>query len=79
MQRRDEFGDFAEEFTERGGVGVEIDEDEILPGVHAHGDEAIIGAIEIADAFELDHAFERAIVAVGPAVIGAAEIFRAAV
>ena len=64
---------------ERHGFAVEIDEDEIFPGVDADGDEAVVGAIEIADAVELDHAFEGAVDAVGPAVVGAAKLFGAAV
>ena len=79
LERGDEFGDGAEEFLERHGFAVEIDEDEIFPGVEADGDEAVVGAIEIADAVELDHAFEGAVDAVGPAVIGAAKLFGAAV
>jgi len=79
LKRGNEFGDGIEEFLERHGFAVEIDEDEILPGVEADGDEAVVGAIEIADAVELDHAFEGAVDAVGPAVIGAAKLFGAAV
>src|SRR5882672_10897233 len=35
-------------------------------------------AVEIADAFKLDHAFQRAVDSVGPAVIRAAELLSAA-
>src|SRR5208337_1620021 len=48
-----------------------------FPGVEAHGNEAVIGAVEIAHALEFHHALEGAIVAVGPAVIRTAELFRA--
>lgn len=75
LERRDEFGNFAEKFPEGSGSAIEIDEDEIFPNVYAHGNKAVIGAIEIADALELDHALQDAIVAVGPAMIGAAELF----
>ena len=46
----------AEEVVQRRGAAVEIDEDEILPDIDANGHEAVVGAIEIADAVELDHA-----------------------
>lgn len=77
LQRGGERGDFAEKFREGRGLAVEIDEEEVFPVVEAHGNEAVIGAVEIADAFEFHHALEGAIVAVGPAVIRAAELFRA--
>jgi len=64
---------------QRHRFAVEVDEDEIFPGVDADGDEAVVSAIEIADAIELDHAFESAVDAVSPAVIGAAKLFGAAV
>jgi hypothetical protein len=79
LQRGDEFRNGAEEFAKRGGLGIEIDEDEIFPGVYGDGDKTILRAIEIADAVEFDHAFEGAVDAVGPAVIGAAKLFGAAV
>lgn len=78
LQRGGERGDFAEEFQEGRGFAVEIDEEEVFPDIEAYGNEAVIGAAEIADAFELHHALEGAIVAVGPAVVRAAELFRAA-
>jgi len=37
LERRDEFGNFAEEFLKRRGVALEIDEEEILPGVRRTG------------------------------------------
>jgi hypothetical protein len=79
LQRSDEFRNGGEEFAKRGGLGIEIDEDEIFPGVDGDGDEAILRAIEVADAVELDHAFEGAVDTVGPAVIGAAKLPGAAV
>ncbi len=78
LKRCNEFGNFAEKMWERTGFAVEIDVDEIFPGVNGDGDEAVFGAIEVADAVEFDHTFERTVVAVGPAVIGAAEILGAA-
>src|ERR1700693_360894 len=58
LQRGDEFRNGVEEFAKWGGLGIEIDEDEIFPGVDGDGDETILRAIEIADAVEFDHAFE---------------------
>ena len=55
-----------------------VDEDEVFPGVDADRDQAILRAVEIADTVELDHAFEGAVDAVGPAVIGTAKLFGAA-
>ena len=77
LQGSSECGDSAEEFEEGRGLAIEIDEQEVFPDVEAHGNEAVIGAVEIADALEFDHALEGAIVAVGPAVVGAAKLFRA--
>jgi hypothetical protein len=79
LERGGEIGNFAKEFVEGRSLAFEIGEEEILPDVQAHGNEAVIGAIEIADALELDHALEGAIVAVGPAMIGAAKLFGATV
>ena len=77
LQRRNEFGDFAQKFPQGSGSPVEIYENEIFPGVHAHRDQAIVGAFEIANSLELDHAFQTAVVAVRPAMIRAPEILRA--
>jgi hypothetical protein len=79
VQRGDEFRNFTEKFAEWRGVAIQIDEDEILPGVHAHGDEAVVGAFKIADALKFNHAFQSAVVAIGPAVIRTTKIFRATV
>src|SRR6266478_5777260 len=49
---------------------IEIDEDQRLPGIDLHGDEAIVLAFEILYAVEFGHAFERTIEAVVPSVIG---------
>src|SRR5712692_3351193 len=49
---------------------IEIDEDQGLPGIHFHGDEAIVLAFEILYAFEFGHAFERTVETVVPSVIG---------
>lgn len=57
FQRRDEYGNFAEKFCQRRGLAIEIDENKIFPGVDAHGNESVIGAIEIADALEFHHSF----------------------
>ena len=60
----------AEKFGERGGVVVEVDEDETLPGFDSNGDKAVLRAIEIFHAFEFGHTFQGTIEAVVPAVIG---------
>jgi len=78
LQRGDDFRNPAEKILQRRGAPVQIHEHKILPGVHLDGNEAIFRAVEIADAFKLDHTFESAIDSVGPAVVGAAELFRAA-
>ena len=59
------------------GFAIKIHEDEIFPSVDTDGDETIILAVEIADTFEFDRALEGAVVAVGPAVIRAAELLGA--
>jgi hypothetical protein len=64
--------------VERRGLAIEIHENKVLPGVHSHRHQPIFRAIEVTHAFELHHSFERAVVPVRPAVIGAAELFRAA-
>jgi len=78
IEGRDERRNFAEKFSEWRGFAIEIDEDEIFPGVDADGDKAMVFAIKIADAFKFDHALEHTVVAVGPAMVGAAELLRAA-
>src|ERR1700682_3788025 len=79
LQRRDEFWNGAEELAKRRGLRIEIGEEGIFPGFGADSDESVLRAVEIADTVEFDHALERAINAVGPAVIGAAKLFSAAV
>src|SRR5437867_192601 len=74
LQRRDQLRNLSEEFQERDGASVQIDENKILPGVHLDRHESVFRAIEIADALELHHAFERAIVAVRPAVVRATKL-----
>src|ERR1700719_101065 len=63
---------------QRGSVAVEVHENEILPGIYANGHKAVVGAIEIADAVELHHAFERAIDSVSPSMVRAAKLLGAA-
>ena len=55
------------------GFGVEAHEDELFPGFHPNGEQAVLPAIEGADGFELWRALQRAIQAVAPAVIWTAE------
>src|SRR5579859_3577687 len=78
LKGSNKFGNFTEKSLQRSGLAAQIDVDEILPSVDRNLDEAIFRAIEVADAFEFHHALERAIVAVGPAVIRTAKIFFAA-
>src|SRR5580693_7592864 len=68
-QRRHAADEAAEEFGERGGAVVEVDEDETLPGFDSNRNKSVLRAIEILDTFEFGHAFERPIQAVVPAVI----------
>src|SRR5207245_7377212 len=68
----------AEKILQRQGLSVQVHEDEVLPGVHLHRNQAVFRAVEIADAFKFDHAFQRAVDSVGPAVIRAAKLLRAA-
>ena len=77
LERRDQFRNFAEKILQRAGFAVEIDEDKIFPYIHFDGNEAVFRAVKIADSFKFDHTFERAIVAISPAVIRAAEILGA--
>src|SRR5271166_6149326 len=73
-ERRDACGKIAEECLERGSVLVQRDEDEVFPDGDAERNEAVLGAVEVADAGELGHAYEGAIEAIGPAVIGTAQM-----
>ena len=63
----------AQEIRQGRGFRVEVHEDELLPGLHAHGKQAVLRAIERADALELRRALQRAIEAVAPAVIRTAK------
>jgi len=79
LQWGNEFRDGGEELAQRRGLRIEIDEDEIFPGVDVDRHETILRAVEIADTVEFDHAFQGSVDAVGPAMIGAAKLFGAAV
>src|SRR5438034_1823407 len=52
-----------------------MNEGEVVPGLHAHRELAVFCAVEIAHGFEFHHPFQRAIGAVGPTMIRAAEAF----
>ena len=52
-------------------VRVEIHEDQCLPGIHLHRDQAVVFAFKILHTIELGHAFERAVESVVPSVIRA--------
>ena len=75
FKRGDELRDYAERIAQGHGMAVEIDKHEIFPSVHANRDQTVVCAVEVADAVKLDHAFQRAIDSVGPAVVGAAKCF----
>ena len=63
----------AEKFCKRRGVTIQVNEDETFPSLHANGNKAILRSIEILYAFEFGHAFQRAIEAVVPSMIGTVE------
>jgi hypothetical protein len=79
LQRSDDFRNRREEFAERRGLGIEVNQDEIFPSVDADGNQAILRAVEIADSVEFNHTFEGAVDAVSPAMIRAAKLFGTAV
>src|ERR1019366_10789483 len=60
-ERRNSFYQPAQKLGERRGMRVQIDENKLLPRVHLHRNQSIILAVEILYAFEIRHAFERAI------------------
>src|SRR5579859_3099293 len=61
----------AKELLEGDCIGIEVDENEALPGFHADRNKAVVGPIKILHTLELWHAFERSVEPVLPAVIGA--------
>src|SRR5271166_219835 len=63
----------AEKVGKRSGLRIEIHKDELLPRRDLHGHQTVLGAIEVAHAFKLRSAFQRAVESVAPAVIRAAE------
>src|SRR3954471_7024149 len=64
---------FAEILLQRGRVRIEINEDEFFPDIHVQRQQTVLAAVEVADAIELGNSLERAIEAVGPAMIGTAQ------
>jgi len=56
--------------VQRTSGGIEIDEDQRLPGIDLDRNQAVVFALEILHAVELGHALERAVEAVVPAMIG---------
>ena len=73
IERRNSLHQPAQEIRQGRGFRIEVDEDELLPGFHAHGQQSVLRAIEGADAFELRRALQRAVQAVAPAVIRTAQ------
>src|SRR5258708_30738733 len=68
-EESDALGESAEKLGQGRGVIVEIDEDKTLPGFNANGNQAILGAVKILDAFKLGHALEGTIETIIPAAI----------
>src|ERR1700741_252119 len=77
LQRRHDPRNRAKELQERRRVRIQIDENKMLPDLHAHWDETVRAAIEIAHALKFHHAFQRAIVSVRPTVIRATKLLGA--
>ena len=48
---------------------IEVDEYELLPNIHFHGNQSILFAVEVFHAFEFGHAFQRTVQPVIPPVI----------
>src|SRR5208337_5661730 len=63
----------AQEFGQRRGIRIEIDEDELLPGLHPDGNQSILRAIEPAHTFKLGRALQRAVEAIAPAMVRTAQ------
>ena len=55
-------------------MAIEIHKNEIFPSIDAHRNQTIVGALEIAHAFKLHHAFEGAVVSIRPAMIGTTKL-----
>src|SRR5271156_5687596 len=70
-ERGDALDQASEKLGQRNCLIVEVDEDEAFPCFHSNRNQAVLRAVEIFDAFELRHAFERSIKAVVPSVVGA--------
>ncbi len=58
----------------RGVVRVEVDEDEALPHLGLHGDQAVVGLVEVEELALLLHEGQRALEVVAPAVVLAGEL-----
>src|SRR5204863_8681411 len=78
LEGRDNFRDGAQEIPQSRRTPIQVYIDKSFPGVHHHWHQSVFRAFEIADAFQLDHAFQSAVDSVSPTVIGAAELFCAA-
>src|SRR5207248_1820791 len=75
FQRLETRNQLAKIFLQRGRVRIEINEDEFFPDIHVQRQQTVLAAVEVADAIELWNSLERAIEAVGPAVVGATQAF----
>src|ERR1700688_5263868 len=58
-------------------MSIQVYENKILPAFDAHWHQAILRAVKIANPFKFHHALQRAVISVGPSVIGAPKLFRA--
>src|SRR5664279_3133477 len=63
----------AEKVGKRSGLGIEIDEDKLLPRAYLYRNQSVLGAIESANTFELRSAFQCAVESIAPTVIRAAK------
>ncbi len=59
----------AEEIIQGNCIGIKIDKDKALPSFDLNRNQAIVGPLELGDAFELRHSFQRAIKPIFPSVI----------
>ena len=75
---RDNFWNGAQEVPQARRAPIQVYINKSFPGVHHHWHQSVFRSFKIADAFKLDHTFQRAIDSVSPTVIGTAELFCAA-
>src|ERR1700732_3500061 len=69
LQWRDDGWNASKKIGQRTSVRIEIHKYKILPGVHLYGHQAVSRTVEIADAVELNHPFQRTVDPISPPVI----------